>query len=175
MKTVKLEIKSADKFTTFLNILGWASFMLGLLLFLFLDKSLQNWGLYISLPFGVSILVLLLLFFAFPIRKVGEVKLEKKKISIDKGEKPKSLSYSEISKISLLLYPSAKRFHRDWWPITADPIAYEPSSKNYLIVKPKKGKPINVPVFLGSKRAEEKLLDTVQKNCRKYKIGLRIK
>jgi hypothetical protein len=175
MKTVKLEIKAANKITSFLTILGWTAFILGLILFLVLDKSIQNWGLFVSLPFVVSLLVFLLLSFAFPIRKVGEVKLEKKKIQIDEGKKPKSLSYSDISKISLLLYPSAKRFHRDWWPITDEPIAYEPSSKNYLIVKPKKGKSINVPVFLGSKRAEEKLLDTVQKNCRKYKIGLRIK
>jgi hypothetical protein len=175
MKTVKLEIKAANKITSFLNILGWTAFILGLILFLVLDKSIQYWGLYISLPFVVSLLVFLLLYLAFPVRKVGEVKLDKKKILIDKGEKPKSLSYSDISKISLLLYPSAKRFHRDWWPITDDPIAYEPSSKNYLIVKPKKGKPINIPVFLGSKRVEEKLFNIVQKNCSKYKIGLRIK
>lgn len=175
MKTVKLEIKAANKITSFLTILGWTAFILGLILFLTLDKSMEKWGLITSLPFLFALLVFLLLTLAFPVRKIGEVKLEKKKILIDKGEKPKSLSYSDISKISLLLYPFAKRFHRDWWPIADDPIGYEPSSKNYLIVKPKKGKSINVPVFLGSKCLEENFLNTVQKYCRKYKIGLRIK
>ena len=175
MKTVKLKIKAANKITSFLNGLGWAAFMLGLSLFLILDKSMDYWGLYISIPFLVSILVFLLLYFAFPIRKVEELKLDKKKILIEKGKKLKSISYSEISKIILLMYPSAKRFHRDWWPITDDPVAYEPSSKNYMILEPKKGKPINIPIFLDSKQVEEKLLNTVRKTSRKYKIGLRIK
>lgn len=175
MKTVKLEIKAANKVTSLLTILGWVSFILGLILFLTLDKSIENWGWFVSLPFLTSLLIFLLLSLAFPVRKVGEVKLEKKKILIDEGENPKCLSYSDISKISLLLYPSAKRFHRDWWPITDDPIAYEPSSKNFLIVKPKKGESINIPVFLGSKTTEDRFLKTIQKYCRKYKIGLRIK
>ena len=82
MKTVKLEIKAANKITSFLTILGWTAFILGLILFLVLDKSIKYWGLYISLPFVVSLLVFLLLYLAFPVRKVGEVKFYNVKIQL---------------------------------------------------------------------------------------------
>ncbi|WP_228780029.1 hypothetical protein [Aquiflexum lacus] len=78
MKTVKLEIKAANKITSFLTILGWTAFILGLILFLTLDKSMEKWGLFTSLPFLFAFLVFLLLTLAFPVRKIGEVKLKKK-------------------------------------------------------------------------------------------------
>jgi hypothetical protein len=175
MEKLILDIKKPSKTTKMLNSIAWLFIVVSLVIFLVTAESVHRWGILFLLPVGVAMLFFLLTVLFFPPKKTGELFLTENKIRIFLKGKEKELKFDDVSKITVVLARNIGRFHRDWWPINDDPAPYNPSSKNHLLVKIKKGKSILVPYFLSTKQQENHLLTILKETSEKHKFGLKVK
>jgi hypothetical protein len=174
MQKLILDIKKPSKTTTMLNSIAWVFLLVSLVIFLVTADSFHRWGILFILPVGIAMLFFLLTLVFFPPKKTGELFLTQNKIRIFLKGKQKDLRFEDVSKITVVLARNIGRFHRDWWPINDDPAPYNPSTKNHLLVKIKKGKSILVPYCLSTKQQEKLLLTMLKETSEKHGFGLNV-
>ncbi len=69
MKTLALDTKETNDTSQLLNISAFGLMVMGLGLFLILNRSLSNWGILVSMPIFLGLLIFLFKFFCFSIQK----------------------------------------------------------------------------------------------------------
>jgi hypothetical protein len=169
-----LEIRTYKKLKKLAAFIGWFFILLGIFFFL-LAYSFENVPFWISALCSILGLIgLLAVGWLKSKKKIGKLIIRPDKIVLKKGTEKTAFSFSKISKVNLILASEAEEFHRDWWPGIEGKMVYEPSSENFIHIKPSKGKPIQTTFFIPDKTLETRLIYLLEKHARKGKIELKI-
>jgi len=174
MEKLVLEIRTYKKIKKWTAFAGWFFILLGICFFL-MAYRFENVPFWISaLSSILGVISLLAVSWLKSKKKIGKLIIRSDKIIFKLGTEKRALNFSKISKINLILASEAEEFHRDWWPGIEGKRVYEPSSENFIHIKPAKGKPVQTSFFIPEKTLETKLINLLEKHSRKGKMELKI-